>query len=84
MSDMESRGDEGLPSIFGGSGRGKLWTLVMDNLCGGWVDGSGGRGLRAGRGEGAGERVVSSDTEVTSERAWHKISEFWAASLYCW
>lgn len=82
---MERRGDEGLPSIFGGSGKGKLWTLVTepvwDNLCG---DGSGGRGLRAGTGEGAGEEVASSDKEVTSERAWRKISEFWAASLYCW
>lgn len=88
MCDRERRGDDGLPSLFGGSGRGKLWMLVMEhawnNLCGDWADGSGGRGLRASRGDGAGEGVVSSDTEVTSERAWRKISEFWAASLYCW
>lgn len=87
-SDMERRGEGGLPSTFGGSGRGRLWTLVMEpvweNLCGGWVDGRGGRGLRAGGGEGAREGVVSSDTAVPSERAWRKISLFWAVSLYCW
>lgn len=88
MSDMERRGDDGLPSLFGGSGRGKLWMLVMEpvwkTLCGGWAYGRGGRGLRAGTGEGAGEGVVSPDTEETSERVWRKISKFWASSLYCW
>lgn len=79
VSDMERRGDEGLPT-FGGSGKGKLWTLVMEpvweNLLWGWAEGMGGRGLRAGGGEGAGEGAASSDAEVASERAWRKISKF--------
>lgn len=87
VSDMERRGDEGLPA-FGGTGRGKLWTLVMEpvweNLFWGWTEGRGGRGLRAGGGEGAGEGAASSDAMVASERAWRRISKFWAASLYCW
>ena len=88
VREMDRRGEEGLPSHLGGSGRGKLLTLViepvLDNEWGCRTGGKGGRGLRAGGGEGAGDGVDSSHTETTSERAWRRISKFWAASLYCW
>ena len=72
VSEMDRRGEEGLPSLLGGSGRGKLLTLVMDPVwdkeCGCGKGGRGGRGLRAGGGEGAGEAELSSHTDRTSER----------------
>lgn len=73
VRDKDRRGEEGLPSDFGGSGRGKLRTLVMEPTCdkewGCGTVGKGGRGLRAGGGDGAGDWVLPSHTLVTSERA---------------
>lgn len=88
VSEMDRRGEDGRPSLLGGSGRGKLWTLVMEHVwdkewgCG--KGGRGGRGLHAGGAEGAGNTGGSSHTETPSERAWRRISMSWAASLYCW
>lgn len=70
---MDRRGEEGLPSFLGGSGRGKLLTLVMETVWdkewGCRAGGRGGRGLRAGGDEGAGDGAMSSDAEMTWERA---------------
>lgn len=58
-NEVDRRGDKGLPSFLGGSGRGKLLALVKEFVWnkewGCRIVGKAGRGLQAGGGEGAGD-----------------------------